>query len=145
MNSISVKLEGEEKSIPEYSSDFAAGADLKAAIDDVVILKAGQRTLIGTGLKMEIPVGFEAQIRPRSGLALKHGISVVNSPGTIDSDYRGEIKVILINHGDEDFVINPYDRIAQIIFAPVITADFVMKTKLSDSKRDTDGFGSTGK
>jgi len=142
---ISVKLEGKKEFIPNYSSEFAAGADLKASLEDKVILKPGERALISTGIKMEIPIGYEAQIRPRSGLALKHGITVLNSPGTIDSDYRGVVKVIIINHGNENFEISPGERIAQIIFAPVITADFQIITNLSESKRDAGGFGSTGR
>lgn len=144
MEQIVVKLKGKEEFIPSYSTSFAAGADLKAAIDKTFILKAGDKALISTGLIMEIPVGFEAQVRPRSGLAAKYGVTVLNSPGTIDSDYRGEVKVILINHGREDFAIEPGFRIAQIIFSPVIKADFSIELNLESSTRDYGGFGSTG-
>lgn len=130
--------------MPHYSSLFAAGADLKAAVDDTIIIKPGERTLISTGLKMEIPAGFEAQIRPRSGLAIKYGITCLNTPGTIDSDYRGEVKVILINLGSSDFYINRGDRIAQMVFAPVTMAEFQLESELETSLRDSGGFGSTG-
>ena len=144
MNKILVKIDGKEEYIPDYSSLFAAGADLKAAIEDEFLLESGKRALISTGLKMEIPVGYEAQVRPRSGLAIKHGVTVLNTPGTIDSDYRGEVKVILINLGENDFSIKPGDRIAQMIFAPVTTAEFVIEGELEASERDSGGFGSTG-
>ena len=145
MDKICIKIDGKEEFVPEYSSDFAAGADLKAAVSDRIVIKPGDRALIDTGLKMEIPIGYEAQIRPRSGLAYKHGITVLNSPGTIDSDYRGEVKVILINHGKNDFIIESGDRIAQIVFAPVTIVDFTIITNLNRSERDSGGFGSTGK
>ena len=144
MNKILVKIDSKEEYIPDYSSLFAAGADLKAAIEDEFLLESGKRALISTGLKMEIPVGYEAQVRPRSGLAIKHGVTVLNTPGTIDSDYRGEVKVILINLGENDFSIKPGDRIAQMIFAPVTTAEFVIEGELEASERDSGGFGSTG-
>ncbi|MBI9100536.1 MAG: dUTP diphosphatase [Spirochaetaceae bacterium] len=144
MNKILVKIDGKEEYIPQYSSLFAAGADLKADIEDEFLLESGKRALISTGLKMEIPVGYEAQVRPRSGLAVKHGVTVLNTPGTIDSDYRGEVKVILINLGENDFSIKPGDRIAQMIFAPVTTAEFVIEGELEASERDSGGFGSTG-
>jgi len=144
MNKIYVKIDGNGDFLPDYSSLFAAGADLKADIDKPFILAAGEFGLISTGLKMEIPVGFEAQVRPRSGLAAKFGVTVLNSPGTIDSDYRGEVKVILINHGKNDFTINRGDRIAQIIFSPVTTAEFIIEKELETSERNTGGFGSTG-
>lgn len=144
MNKIIVKIDGEKDFVPQYSSLFAAGADLKAAIDKSYTLKPGERTLISTGLKMEIPNGYEAQVRPRSGLAIKHGITCLNTPGTIDSDFRGEVKVILINLGSENFVINRGDRIAQMVFSPVTTADFSIHLELETTKRDIGGFGSTG-
>ncbi|MBB6478812.1 dUTP diphosphatase [Spirochaeta isovalerica] len=144
MNRILVKIVGDEKFVPSYSSLFAAGADLKACINNDIMLSPGERALIDTGLKMEIPVGYEAQVRPRSGLAAKHGITVLNTPGTIDSDYRGEVKVILINLGDKEFTIKRGDRIAQIIFAPVTTAEFSLENALDVSERGTGGFGSTG-
>jgi dUTP pyrophosphatase len=129
--------------IPAYQSEEAAGFDLHS-IDDVVI-KKGERKLISTGLAFEIEKGYEVQIRPRSGLAYKYGITVLNSPGTIDSDYRGEIKVLLINLGEKDFEIKKGDRIAQAVVAPVVQAKFVEVEELSDTKRGSGGFGSTGK
>ena len=108
------------------------------------MLKPGERILVPTGLKMEIPDGFEAQIRPRSGLAIKNGITLLNTPGTIDSDYRGEIKVILINLGNEDFIIKDKDRIAQMIISPVIQANFIKVNDVQETKRGEGGFGSTG-
>ncbi len=144
MEKILVKIDGKDEFIPNYSTLFAAGADLKAAIDETLIIQPGERALISTGLKMEIPAGYEAQVRPRSGLAIKHGITCLNTPGTIDSDYRGEVKVILINLGTEDFSINRGDRIAQMVFAPVTIAEFTVKNQLEASLRDSGGFGSTG-
>lgn len=133
-------------SIPAYETPDAAGVDLAAAVgeDEPVILLPGERALIPTGLAMEIPQGFEAQIRPRSGLAIKHGITALNSPGTIDADYRGEVKIILINHGSEPFVIERGMRIAQMVVAPVIQASFMISANLSQTRRGAGGFGSTG-
>lgn len=130
---------------PSYSTFGAAGADIRACITAPVVIKPGERALIPTGLLFEIPEGYEIQVRPRSGLALKHGITCLNSPGTIDSDYRGEIGVILINTGKEDFTVENNDRIAQIVLSPVIRADFVTTGILSETERGTGGFGSTGK
>ncbi|MFA6506957.1 MAG: dUTP diphosphatase [Treponemataceae bacterium] len=130
--------------IPTYGSDGAAGADLSARLDKSVNLAPGERQLIPTGIKMELPPGFEGQVRPRSGLALKKGVTVLNSPGTIDEDYRGEVQIILINHGDHPFVVNDGDRIAQLIIAPVSRAAFSETSELSDSVRSSSGFGSTG-
>lgn len=130
--------------LPEYESSSAAGMDLRAALEKPLILKSGERTLIPTGLQMSIPVGFEAQIRPRSGLAIRNGITMLNSPGTIDSDYRGEVKVIAINHGDEDFIIQHGDRIAQIVIAPVVQFNVEEVDKLDSTERGEGGFGSTG-
>lgn len=118
--------------------------DLLADVEDNVCLEPGERKLVATGLSMEIPRGYEAQIRPRSGLAVKHGISMVNTPGTIDSDYRGEIKIIMINHGSETFTIKSGDRIAQMVIAPVVHAEIVEITELSRTVRGGGGFGSTG-
>lgn len=129
---------------PTYSSIGAAGADLKANIKEQIVLSKGQRTIIPTGVNVEIPPGFEAQIRPRSGLALSHGVTVLNSPGTIDSDYRGEIKIILINTGDEDYTIRKGDRIAQMVITPVVQAAFIKVPELEPSRRNSGGFGSTG-
>jgi dUTP pyrophosphatase len=119
--------------------------DLKAAIgEDRISIKPGERMLIPTGLSIALPEGFEAQIRPRSGLAIKNGITVLNSPGTIDADYRGEIKVILINHGQETFTVNHGDRIAQMVFAKVSKISWDVTEKLPDTERGSGGFGSTG-
>ena len=130
--------------LPCYQTAQAAGADLVALLDEPVTLGAGHRMLIPTGLFIEIPVGFEAQVRPRSGLALRHGVTVLNSPGTIDSDYRGEIKVLLANFGSEPFVVKSGDRIAQLVVCPVVQASFVRVDTLDETQRGTDGFGSTG-
>ena len=133
--------------LPAYASAGAAGADLRANLPDrdAVAIAAGARALIPTGLMMAIPAGFEVQVRPRSGLALKHGVTVLNAPGTIDSDYRGEVGVILVNQGDAPFVVAHGDRIAQMIVAPVVRARFVEVTGLSDTSRGQGGFGSTGR
>jgi len=133
---------GEGLVLPAYATDGAAGMDVVAA-EDVTILP-GARHAVATGLAMAIPAGFEIQVRPRSGLALKHGISVPNSPGTIDSDYRGELKVILINHGSEPFAVLRGDRIAQLVLAPVVRASWVEVSALDETKRGDGGFGSTG-
>ena len=130
--------------IPKYATQGSAGMDIQAAIDKPFIVKPGERILIPTGFKVEIPTNFEIQVRPRSGLAIKHGISVLNSPGTIDSDYRGEIGVILINHGDTDFKINPFDRIAQIVVTQIIKVNIIKNDDLSKTQRGSGGFGSTG-
>ena len=130
--------------ISEYKTSGAAGADLCALLDSPLTIPAGLSALVPTGLFFEIPEGYEVQVRPRSGLAAKNGVTVLNSPGTIDSDYRGEIKVILINLGNADFTINSGDRIAQMIVAPVIQASFTITESLSDTERGSGGFGSTG-
>ncbi|MBL9029810.1 MAG: dUTP diphosphatase [Caedimonas sp.] len=132
-------------SLPRYATPESAGADLMAALDKPVTLNAGERCLVPTGLTIELPKGYEAQIRPRSGLALKHGITVLNAPGTIDSDYRGEIKVLLVNHGTEPFTIERGLKIAQLVLAPVLHADWQKQTAFtSTTLRGSDGFGSTG-
>lgn len=131
--------------IPEYGSEFSAGADLKAAIDGTVVIPPGGRRLIPTGIRLELPAGYEAQVRPRSGLALKRGVTVLNSPGTIDSDYRGEVGVILINHGEADFEIAKGDRIAQMVVSPVTSVEFVPIFELNETARGAGGFGSTGR
>ena len=131
--------------LPAYQSDEAAGMDLAAAIESDIILQPGRRALIPTGIAIELPAGYEAQVRPRSGLAIKHGVTVLNSPGTIDSDYRGEIKVILINHGEEEFTINRGMRIAQMVIAPVLQAQIAVSADLSASERGAGGFGHSGK
>lgn len=130
--------------LPHYKTLLAAGADLQAAIDTSLSLAPGQRTLVPTGFAMALPTGYEAQIRPRSGLALKHGITCLNTPGTIDADYRGEIKVLLINHGTRPFCIERGDRIAQMVIAPITQVEFQPVDALHSSQRGTGGFGSTG-
>lgn len=129
---------------PEYASHQAAGADLKADCMDDIIMASGTSTLVPTGVYLELPDGFEAQVRPRSGLAAKYGVTVLNSPGTIDSDYRGEVKVILINHGKDDFIIRRGDRIAQLVVCPVVQAVFKEVGEINDTARGSGGFGSTG-
>jgi dUTP pyrophosphatase len=132
------------KYLPFYATKGSAGADVYADIDKDEIIKPGERKAIPSGLKVEIPEGYEAQIRPRSGLALKHGITLLNTPGTIDSDYRGEVKIIMINLGADDFVIKQGDRIAQMIIAPVTKAEFKLELSLNNTERGEGGFGSTG-
>ncbi|MDR3321039.1 MAG: dUTP diphosphatase [Synergistaceae bacterium] len=127
---------------PSYATAGSAGMDLRAS--ERAALLPGEYKSLGTGLSLEIPPGFEGQVRPRSGLAAKHGVTLLNSPGTIDSDYRGEVRVILINHGEETFTIEPGDRIAQIIFSPALRAELEETEDLSGTKRSTGGFGSTG-
>lgn len=149
MNTISLKIrrvrDNRDLPLPQYQTEFSAGFDLRADVREDVVLRRGERALVPTGLAVEIPVGYEAQIRPRSGLALKNGISMVNTPGTIDSDYRGEVGVILINHGAEDFLIKRGERIAQMVLAPVTRADIIEVDSLVDTQRGAGGFGSTGK
>ncbi|GAB4223574.1 MAG: dUTP diphosphatase [Spirochaetales bacterium] len=144
MEHIRVEYVGESSSVPQYASSHAAGADLKAALPEPITVSPGSTVLVPTGLRVAIPEGYEGQVRPRSGLALKHGITVLNAPGTIDSDYRGEVKVLLINLGPEPVTIRPQDRIAQIVFAPVVKAEFVPVRELPASVRGAGGFGSTG-
>ncbi len=130
--------------LPEYATPQSAGMDLRANIDEPVVLKPMQRMLVPTGLYMALPAGFEAQVRPRSGLALKHGITVLNTPGTIDADYRGEVKVLLVNFSDTDFVVNDGERIAQMVIAKHETAEFVEVEELDETERGTGGYGHTG-
>ena len=130
--------------LPTYSSERASGVDLAAAVDHDFLLQPGERTLVPTGIAISLPQGFEAQIRPRSGLALKHGIGLLNSPGTIDSDYRGEIQVIVINLGQEPFVIKRGLRIAQMIISQYVTASFKVVEELDVTLRSEKGFGHTG-
>ena len=136
---------GRDLPLPAYQSVLAAGLDLLAAVDGTITLAPGARALVPTGLAMALPAGFEAQVRPRSGLAAKHGVTVLNTPGTIDADYRGEVKVILINLGDAPFEISRGDRIAQMVIAPVLQADIVEVEVLSETERGSGGFGSTGR
>ncbi|MEO1543436.1 MAG: dUTP diphosphatase [Pseudomonadota bacterium] len=137
---------GSDLPIPTYETADAAGMDLRAAVlvDAPVVLECGARALIPTGFALALPPLFEAQVRPRSGLALKHGVSVLNAPGTIDADYRGEVGVILINHGQQAFKVSRGDRIAQLVIAPVWRADFEVVEHLPDTARGAGGFGSTG-
>ena len=130
--------------LPAYETEHAAGMDLRAAVTDPVVIPAGGRALIPTGLRIAVPPGFEAQIRPRSGLALKNGITLPNTPGTIDADYRGEVCVIVLNLGDAPFTIQRGDRIAQLIVAPVVRVRWATVDRLSDTQRGDGGFGHTG-
>jgi dUTP pyrophosphatase len=144
-NKIDVPILAEETvEIPMYASSGASGADVRAYIKEDLVLMAGCTTLIPTGLKFSIPEGYEIQVRPRSGLAFKHGITVLNTPGTIDADYRGELSVLLINHSKEDFTITPGMRIAQLVLAPVLQAHFLLSPSLATTTRGAGGFGHTG-
>jgi dUTP pyrophosphatase len=134
----------DEELVPAYSTPFASGADLRAAVSETVVLAPGTSAVIPTGVRVEIPDGYEIQIRPRSGFAAKNQVTVLNTPGTIDCDYRGEICVILINHGKEPFAISPKMRIAQLVLSPVVQADFVRTEQLSTSIRGEGRFGHTG-
>ena len=138
---------GEGLALPAYQSADAAGLDLLAAVpqDAPLMLAPGKHALVPTGLAIALPAGFEAQVRPRSGLAAKHGVTVLNSPGTIDADYRGEISVILINHGRAAFAVRRGERIAQMVIAPVVQAQLVPVTALASTERGSGGFGSTGR
>jgi dUTP pyrophosphatase len=148
---VSVKIRrvagGEDLPLPAYETAQAAGMDLRAAVPEgaPVTLAPGARAAIPTGLAIGLPEGYEAQVRPRSGLALKHGLSMVNSPGTIDADYRGEIKVLLINHGGEPFTVNRGERIAQLVVAPVTRAIWDEVSSLDETERGAGGFGHTGR
>lgn len=132
------------KVLPEYATKGSAGLDIMAAIHEPISIGPGERILVPSGFKLEIPVEYEVQIRPRSGLAIKHGITVLNSPGTIDSDYRGEIGIILINHSKNKFIINPKDRIAQMVICKVTKMNLVKVSLLNNTERGSGGFGSTG-
>ncbi|MGP1464526.1 MAG: dUTP diphosphatase [Prevotella koreensis] len=130
--------------LPEYATPQSAGMDIRANINEPITLRPMERHLVPTGLHIALPAGFEAQMRPRSGLALKHGLTVLNSPGTIDADYRGELMVLLINLGDRDFVINDGERIAQMVIARHETADFIAVEMLDETERGEGGYGHTG-
>lgn len=130
--------------LPAYQTPGASGLDLQAALEAPIVLEAGERRLVPTGIAVAIPPGMEAQVRPRSGLAFRHGLTTLNSPGTIDADYRGEIKVLLINHGQEAHTIEPFSRIAQLVFAPVIQIGWSPTSTLPPTQRGEGGFGSTG-
>ncbi|WP_320407282.1 dUTP diphosphatase [Magnetococcus marinus] len=136
---------GEGLPLPKYQTVLAAGMDLMAAVDKPLTLAPGERALVPTGLAMALPPGYEAQVRPRSGLALKHGVTVLNAPGTIDADYRGEVGVILINLGQESFTVQRGERIAQLLFAPVLRGDWLSTVRLSQTSRGSGGFGHTGR
>ena len=130
--------------LPAYQTAGAAGMDLRAALAEPISIPPGERRFLSTGLAFAIPPGYEGQVRPRSGLALRHGIGIVNSPGTIDSDYRGEIGIVLVNHGSEPFVVEPLARIAQLVIAPVARAELVVVDSLDTTERGAGGYGSTG-
>lgn len=130
--------------LPSYATAYSAGMDLRANLDAPIILSPGQRALIPTGLYLELPEGTEAQVRPRSGLAFKHGVTVLNSPGTIDADYRGEVGVLLINHGQDPFEVKDGERVAQLVIAPYLRAEWQEVADLSSSERGAGGFGHTG-
>lgn len=131
--------------LPAYATELSAGMDLRADLQEPLVLGSLERAMVPTGLHIELPAGFEAQIRPRSGLAAKHGISIVNAPGTIDADYRGEIKVVLVNLSNEPFTVNPGERIAQMVVARHETVQWELVEVLEESNRGSGGFGSTGK
>lgn len=143
---IGVKIleHGKENPLPKYATDDSAGMDLYAAIEAPITLDSNARELVPTGISMALPSGYEAQVRPRSGLALKHGVTVLNTPGTIDADYRGEVKVILVNLSKDAFTIEPGMRVAQMVIAPVTQGHFVEVANLETTERGEGGFGSTG-
>lgn len=130
--------------LPSYATNASAGMDLRANLEEPIVLKSLERTLVATGLFLEIPIGYEAQIRPRSGLAFKNGLTVLNSPGTIDADYRGEVKVILVNLSNQDFVINDGERVAQMVISKHEQAEWIKVEQLIETDRGAGGFGSTG-
>ncbi|MDP2717189.1 MAG: dUTP diphosphatase [Candidatus Micrarchaeota archaeon] len=140
-----VKVRIENGTLPEYMSGNASGADVRAANEQPITIPAKGTARIPTGIFLEIPQGFEVQVRPRSGLAFKHGVTILNAPGTIDADYRGEVQVLLVNHGDSDFEVKKGERIAQLVVAKVEKAHFEPAESLSDTARGHGGFGSTGK
>jgi dUTP pyrophosphatase len=146
MSKISVKIINKSvNALPEYATEGSAGMDLRASITEAVVLKPLERQLVPTGLFIELPAGYEAQVRPRSGLAIKQGITCLNSPGTVDSDYRGEIKVILINLSGEEQTLHPGDRIAQMVIAPVEQILWEAVNEINSTARNAGGFGHTGK
>lgn len=148
MNNVNVKikkLEHFKGELPAYQSAGASGFDVRAQLVESVELRPGQRAMIPTALSFEIPIGFEIQARPRSGWAAKEGLTVLNTPGTIDADYRGEVKIIVINLGDKPVMIHDQDRVAQLVVAPVYQANFIVASELSETERGAGGFGSTGK
>jgi dUTP pyrophosphatase len=137
--------EARDLPLPEYMTEHAAGMDLRAAVQDPLTLAPGAYALVPTGIRLAIPPGYEGQVRPRSGLAAKHGVTMLNTPGTIDADYRGEVCVVMINHGAEPFTVNRGDRIAQLILAPVSSAVIEVVAELDDTARGDGGFGHTGR
>ncbi len=145
--SLSIRLKrinpSDDLPLPSYATEGASGLDLRSALE--IVIPAGETVLVPTGLIFEIPAGYEGQVRPRSGLAAKHQVGILNSPGTIDSDYRGEVKVILTNFGKEDFTIHRGDRIAQMVFAPIVRARIELVDSLKETERGAGGFGHTGK
>lgn len=143
MKSIEIPVKTKNK-LPHYATDGAAGADLYADLSEPLTLLPGKSACIPTGLFFELPEGYELQVRPRSGLALKHSVTVLNAPGTIDADYRGNVGVILINHGHEPFIVTPQMRIAQLVVAPVVKGEFIIVEELVGSARNEQGFGHTG-
>ncbi len=145
MEKVKIRIVSKSGVLPQYETEGSAGMDLRACLEAPVSIAPGKRKLIPTGIFIELPAGYEAQIRGRSGLALRAGIGLVNAPGTIDSDYRGEIKVILINWGDKPFVVNDGDRIAQMIISRYANAEWVKSDTLSESERSAGGFGHTGR
>ena len=148
MNSVAIAVtrlsNGYGLALPAYATTDSAGMDLLAAVEESLELAPGAHALVPTGLAIALPPGYEAQVRPRSGLALKHGITVLNSPGTIDADYRGEVGIVLINHGEEPFVVEPLSRIAQLVLAPVLQAELEWTEELDNTERGASGYGSTG-
>ena len=146
MKKIQVKVVREEGvTLPKYETEGSAGLDVRANIKEPIVLKSLERLLIPTGLKVAIPEGYEIQVRPRSGLAIKHGITMLNSPGTVDSDYRGELKVIAVNLSNESYTIEPNERIAQLVLNKVEQIDFIEVAELDETERGEGGFGHTGK
>ena len=145
MVKVLVKKLNSKAQLPKYKTSGSSGMDLMASIENPIKIKPQESELIATGISIAIPEGTEVQIRPRSGLAAKSSISVLNTPGTIDSDYRGEIKIILFNHGKEDFTINNNDRVAQMVLMPILKAEFEEVEDLPETLRGSEGFGSTGK
>lgn len=145
LNMVSIKVINKgHQPLPTYATEQSAGMDLRANIEENITIHPMERRLIGTGLYLALPAGYEAQVRPRSGLALKHGLTVLNTPGTVDSDYRGEIKVLLVNLSNEDFVVNDGERIAQMVIARHDTAMFVSVEELDKTERGAGGYGHTG-
>ena len=135
---------GNAETLPEYQTGGSSGADLRASLEKDLVIAPGAHALVPTGLRLQIPRGLEAQVRPRSGLAARSGITVLNTPGTIDSDYRGEVQVILVNLGQEEFRVRSGDRIAQLVFSPVVRVSFQARPSIDETPRGSGGFGSTG-